>query len=73
MDGMSLNQLIAMLMAAKSQGATVVAIGVPHEHGLHECTGVDWVSPEPVDGVVYIAPMPTKHVLSNEAAESLDW
>lgn len=70
---MSLDQLIAMLMAARAQGATTAALVRMGPHHLPECAPIDWVSPTPVDGVVYIKPMEDMYdVLGNEAAESVD-
>ena len=71
--GMDLNQLINMLVAAREQGAKFASIAIARpETGAHESAGVDWVSTAPVDGVVYILPMPQREVLSNAAAESVD-
>ena len=71
--GMNIRQAITMLMACEAQGATHVAIAFNNADRLPVCTGIDWVSPTPLDGVAYIGAMPGQEVLSNEAAEQLDW
>lgn len=71
-DGMQIDQLINMLHAARDQGARYVQIA-RQEAGLGVQHGVDWVSMRPVDGCVYVGCLPEQEVLSNEAAESLDW
>lgn len=71
--GMSIRQAITMLMACEAQGATMVALAFNTPERLPVCTGVDWVSPKPIDGVAYIGAMPGRETLSNEAADQLDW
>jgi hypothetical protein len=72
-NGMSINQVIAMLQGAQAQGAEEVAIVVRHEGAHHECAGVDWISTQVVNGVAYICPLEgMNQVLPNEAADGLD-
>jgi hypothetical protein len=73
LPGMTIRQCITMLMACEAQGATHVAVAVHGTMNLPEQTGIDWVSPHPVDGMAYISTMPERQVLSHEAAEQLDW
>lgn len=72
MSGMNLNQLINMLSAARDQGATKASVILRNENGIHDCAEIDWVSPEPIQDVVYILPLAQREVLGNEAAESVD-
>lgn len=74
--GMNIDQLISMLMAGKQQGATHAYISRALGDGGGECSGIDWVSMAPVDGVLYIGaldPANRWEDMSNEAMESLDW
>lgn len=71
-DGMPLSQLITMLMAVQAQGATHVRIA-RREGANGIMAGVDWVSPEPVQGCVYLGCMDTWDNMDNVALESLDW
>lgn len=72
-EGMPLTQLIAMLMAAQAQGATVARIARREADGNGRMAGVDWVSPEPVEGCVYLGCMETWDDMGHTALESLDW
>lgn len=75
-EGMDLNQLLAMLQAAQSQGATRVQITCRDAKGGGIASDVDWVSMAPVAGVVYVGailPLGKWSHASNEALESLDW
>lgn len=73
-DGMPIMQVIAMLMAAQAQGATMVRIAMQHKNDSHGvATGVDWISQEPIDGVVYVGCMPEWDDMNNAALNSMDW
>lgn len=73
--GMSINQLIAMLMAAQAQGATHAMVAVPNPPGQQGplSAPVDWVSMAPVEHVAYIGLLDQFEDMSNSALESLDW
>lgn len=74
--GMPIGQAITMLLALQSQGATEIRLATRTEgrHGV--CTGVDWVSPKPIDGVGYIGAMAQMDEwtdMDNRALKGLDW
>lgn len=71
---MSLNQVIAMLMAAQSQGAKHVMIIDKPAAGYPEQTGVEWVGMAPVGDTVYMVTEQGgwSQDVSNAALESLD-
>lgn len=72
-EGMSLDQLITMLMAARAQGARKVSLA-RRVDGYGVAAPVDWVSLGPVDGVVYVGILANADSdMSNEALSSLDW
>jgi hypothetical protein len=74
--GMQIGQVLAMLMAAQAQGAKYVQMCARMGTGDGAQTGIDWISPAPIDSVVYIGalqPMEAWPVMDNRALESLDW
>lgn len=64
---MNLNQLLAMLMALQSQGATEVKFMHVDNNGHGVQRAVDWVAPKPLNGVAYVALMRNSEPASNEA------
>lgn len=80
-QGMDLNQLLTMLEAAKSQGATHVQLAcrTPGKAARGIASDIDWVSMAPVGDsprTVYVGAILAVNewpVASSEALESLDW
>lgn len=73
--GMPIKQVIAMLMACEAQGAQYAQLAT-RMAGDGISTGVDWISPAPVDGVAYIGamvPFDKWANMDNRALQSLDW
>lgn len=75
-QGMALDQLITMLLAAQAQGATHVRLACETSRGDGIQSDIDWVSMAPVNNFVYIGailPFDKWDYASNEALLSLDW
>lgn len=70
--GMNVRQLLSMLMALESQGATEVQFLRMDNEGNGVQAGADWVAPQPVNGIAYVSLMPEWDTASNEAMNAVE-